>query len=189
MTYLALTVLRSCGHLPQSGTGAMPPRPTGRSQPERRAGVPSKDSARRGSGVALQPASLTASWKDDDTAAPALEFGFKSKAVEGAWRHTRRVSFTGGPLSVEDQSEKSGGLLRQRPQQCADGHPDRSRERSEQSRQWPRKTGRFRRMEKRVCIGMFIGKSVGRTDTNRSSKPGSHARRNLRARCAAHFFL
>ena len=47
---------------------------------------------------------------------------------EGAWRQTGRLSFARGPLSVEDESEKSGGLLRQRQQQCALGHPDRSGE-------------------------------------------------------------
>ena len=59
-------------------------------------------------------------------------------AARAHGHQTRRVSFAGGPLPVEDQSEKSGGLLRQRQQQCALGHPDRSGELPEQSRQGPR---------------------------------------------------
>ena len=55
----------------------------------------------------------------------------------GARHQTGRLSFAGGPLPVEDESEESGGLLRQRQQQCALGHSDRSGQLPEQSRQGP----------------------------------------------------
>jgi hypothetical protein len=63
----------------------------------------------------------------------------------GAWRQTGRLSFARRSLPVADESEKSGGLLRQRQQQCSFRHPDRS---GRASRAIPPRAARRRRVSR-----------------------------------------